>query len=308
MLKCTPPAIAPQKAIILSVFFLFSAILLIACAPVVSQTSAISTTPPATLAPTTIPTPFPPAPTATSVGCQEHIGTTSTVNVPSKLLKQPIELKVYTPPCYSASKPTRYPVLYMLHGQTYDDMQWPQLGLTAAADKLIATGQISPFIIVMPNETASMSDADSSKFGDALINEVIPWVDTNYATCDVRQCRAIGGLSRGGNWAVRIGMSHPDYFAAIGAHSAPLFYGDLNQINTWVSVLPAGEQVPMIYIDFGKSDEERDQMLQFDQELSSLGVVHQMVQFDGFHNADYWSAHVEQYLLWYSASLASPQG
>jgi enterochelin esterase-like enzyme len=232
----------------------------------------------------------------------------SVVNVPSKLLKQPTELRVYTPPCYSASATTRYPVLYMLHGQTYTDAQWQQLGLTTSTDQLIASRQISPFIIVMPNEAASMSDADTSKFGDALINEVIPWVDANYSTCDVRECRAIGGLSRGGNWAVRIGMSHPDYFAVIGAHSTPLFYGDLNRISAWIKATPDGTPTPMIYIDFGKGDEERDLMLQFDQELSRLGVAHQMIQFNGSHDADYWSAHVAQYLRWYSAALASPQG
>ena len=52
----------------------------------------------------------------------------------------------------------------------------------------------------------------------------------------------------------------------------------------------------------------RDLERQFDQQLTSLGVVHQMIQFNGFHNSDYWSAHVGQYLLWYSASLAAPQG
>jgi Enterochelin esterase and related enzymes len=296
------------KGIISALFFILCAGLFSACTPTAIQASAAPGLLASTLTPTALPATATAAPTPTSVGCQEEIGTISTVSVPSKLLKQPIELKVYTPPCYSASAAIRYSVLYMLHGQTYTDTQWQQLGLTAAADQLIKTGQIPPLLIVMPNEDASMSDADSSNFGEAIIQEVIPWVDQHYTTCDVRPCRAIGGLSRGGNWAVRIGLSHPDFFTAIGAHSTPLFYGDLSRLGTWTSAIPAGETAPMIYMDFGKSDEENDLMLQFDQQLSSLGVVHQMIQFNGFHNSDYWSAHVGQYLLWYSASLAAPQG
>lgn len=287
----------------LLVFSCFISLLLTACTSDLPHFPAelLTTTPTSTAAATTTPTATAPAP------CPEPAGTVTSVNVPGKTKKTSTALNVYTPPCYSSTNGIRYPVLYMLHGQTYDDTQWLQLGLTADADQLIASGQIAPLIIVMPNEADSMSDADTSTFGDVMINEVIPWVDQNYATCDVRECRAIGGLSRGGNWAIRLGLSHPDYFAVIGAHSAPLFYGDLNRITTWIKAIPSGSPTPMIYIDFGRSDEDKDEILQFNNELNDLGVVHQMVQFNGFHVNQYWAAHAAEYLRWYAASLAKPQ-
>jgi enterochelin esterase-like enzyme len=248
-----------------------------------------------------------PAPSPTNAACTEQTGTIITVSVPSQLEKQPTELKVYTPPCYSVQSSLRYPVLYMLHGQTYDDTQWIDLGLTAKADQMISGGSIPPMIIVLPDEAASMSDANTSKFSDAIIDEVIPWVDANFSTCAARACRAIGGLSRGGNWAIRIGLSHPDQFAVIGAHSAPLFYGDLNRVEGWIAALSPEDPAPMIYIDFGKSDEDLNDMLQFDKKLNHLGVAHQMLEFNGFHDAYYWSTHVEDYLQWYSQSLSEPQ-
>ena len=247
-------------------------------------------------------------PTATApASCTEPVGTVATVTVPGKAKKTSTELKVYTPPCYSSTAGIRYPVLYMLHGQPYDDNQWLQLGLTGDADQLISSGQIPALIIVMPNESASMSDADTSNFGDVMINEIIPWVDQNYATCNIRECRAIGGLSRGGNWAIRLGLTYPDHFAVIGAHSAPLFYGDLNRVPMWIKAIPAGSPAPMIYIDFGKSDEDKGEIQQFNDELNNIGVLHQMVQFNGFHDNQYWSAHAAEYLRWYAASLARPQ-
>ena len=252
------------------------------------------------------PTPLPgPTATAVSPACSETTGTVSTVLVPSQLAKKPTELKVYTPPCYSSAGIKKYPVLYMLHGQTYTDTQWIDLGLISKADNLISSGTIMPMIIVLPNEADSMSFADTSTFGDVMINEVLPWVDENYSVCAQKSCRAIGGLSRGGNWAVRIGLSHPELFAAIGAHSAPLFYGDLERVKNWTAAVSDDESLPMIYIDFGKSDEDRASMIQFDEELTSLGVVHQMLQFNGFHDADYWSAHVKDYLNWYSEAFAA---
>ena len=290
---------------------------------------------PTPAAPTPIPATFTatplPSPTVTPLvaGCTETSGQVQIVTVPTQLLKQGIELRVYTPPCYDPTDPARYSVLYMLHGQTYSDSQWQDLGLFSAADELIDSRQIYPFLIVLPNEADSVAFADTSAFGDALVEEVIPYVDEHFATCRLQACRGIGGLSRGGNWAVRIGFSNPELFAVIGAHSTPLFYGDLERLPKWAAAFPNGNQeivisratesnftnlvtieetltAPMVYLDFGKNDEGKTQMLAFDQSLSQLGVVHQMVEFDGYHDPDYWSAHLPLYLQWYAAALRAP--
>lgn len=248
-----------------------------------------------------------PLPTATSapVVCVVSNGKVITDSVPSKILHTPISLKIYLPQCYDPTGASRYPVLYMLHGQTYLNDQWLRIGIDTAADKLIADNQIQPFIIVMPQEDASTSDPYTAKFGDAVVQEVIPYVDDHLATCTDRSCRAIGGLSRGGNWAVRIGLSNPTLFSAIGAHSTPLFYGDLDKIPAWVKAADSLENVPVLYLDMGKSDENRENILQFEEMLSSLGVVHDYYQFIGFHEEKYWAAHVEDYLRWYSAHLSA---
>src|SRR3954468_1328418 len=53
---------------------------------------------------------------------------------------------VYLPPGYDSAARMRYPVLYMLHGMGADNHQWTNFGLTAEADHLILTGQITPMI------------------------------------------------------------------------------------------------------------------------------------------------------------------
>jgi enterochelin esterase-like enzyme len=244
-------------------------------------------------------------PTPTVPVCTETNGVVSDYSVPSKILTKPIAVKVYTPPCYDRS--VQYPVLYMLHGMTFLNDQWVRLGITSAADELIMSKEIAPMIIVMPQEDESLSDPGKSKYGDALINEVIPWVDQNLSTCNEQECRAIGGLSRGGNWAVRIGLSNPDLFAAIGAHSTPLFYSDLGRIGNWLRDIPANVRIPQIYMDMGKSDENREDIRRFDGELNRLKVIHEFYQFNGLHDEVYWSAHVRDYLRWYARVLAGAQ-
>jgi len=192
----------------------------------------------------------------------------------------------------------------MLHGQTYSNDQWIRVGITTTADRLIADKRIVPLIIVLPNEDASMSDPSTSEFGDAVVSDVVPWVDEHLNTCAERACRAIGGLSRGGNWAVRIGMSNMELFSAIGAHSTPLFFGDLTRIPKWVNSAPSLADVPVIFMDMGKGDENRAQILQFAEVLNDLGVVHEYYQFIGLHEEKYWSAHVEEYLRWYSVHMS----
>lgn len=244
-------------------------------------------------------------PTIMKETCKSQTGEIVDYAVPSEILTAPVALKIYFPPCYDETSTTRYPVLYMLHGQTYSNDQWIRIGITSAANKLIEEKRIDPLIIVMPNETSSMSDAATSKFGEAVVNEVIPWVDKHLNTCSTRSCRAIGGLSRGGNWAVRIGLSNLQLFSSIGAHSTPLFFGDLARLGNWVRQAPSIEEVPVLYLDMGKSDENRKEILQFEAELSRLGVVHDFYQFVGYHEEKYWSAHVEEYLRWYSAIFST---
>jgi enterochelin esterase-like enzyme len=118
----------------------------------------------------------------------------------------------------------------MLHGQAADNQQWIDLGLIDNIDLLIDAKVIQPMIIVMPYEVSWRTGPEESNFGAALINDVIPFMEENYRACAERACRAIGGLSRGGNWAVYLGFQYPEVFAAVGAHSAPLFYGELGRI------------------------------------------------------------------------------
>ncbi len=206
--------------------------------------------------------------------------------------------RIYLPPCYDDFD-QRYPVLYILHGDTETDQQWDDLGLDEWADNLIMGNEIHPLIIVMPRESTWI-DLPENPFGDQLVKTVIPWIDKNYRTLPDRHYRAVGGLSRGGNWAVRVGLLHWGLFGSIGAHSTPLFFGDLNRIESWIEVIPSA-MLPRIMIDIAEGDNQLVESNEFHQQLIELDVPVEHHLYPGLHNDSYWRAHLDEYLRWYSA-------
>ena len=235
--------------------------------------------------------------------CAYSSGSIEDISIESNLLTRPLAVKIYLPPCYNKARSPGYPVFYMIHGQTFENDQWQRLGLLTAADHLILAGSIRPMIIVMPYDVSWTIGPENSSFDEAFVKELIPYMDENYNSCPDRGCREVGGLSRGGNWAVYLGFAHPELFTAIGAHSAPLFYGEILRITT---ILQAGElsgKLPGIYIDVGNKDENINQVLTYVNLFKKYNVPYLFTEFAGYHSEDYWSAHVQDYLMWYSSQF-----
>jgi enterochelin esterase-like enzyme len=134
------------------------------------------------------------------------------------------------------------------------------------------------------------------------LEEVIPWIDAHYRTVPDRRHRAIGGLSRGAAWAVHLGLSQWGLFGSIGAHSLPVFWEDVPEIQRWIDQIPI-EVFPRIYLDIGNQDrpEVMKSALWFEELLTEDGIPHEWHLFSGEHNEVYWKSHVEQYLLWYAS-------
>lgn len=258
-----------------------------------TQTATLTPSPTPTSTSTTTPTP----------ACLHGVIEQHEVEDPG--LSQPLRFRVYLPPCYSAAPEQPYPVLYMLHGQSFDETQWDNLGIDEAADAMISSGEIQPLIIVMPGEDNWLENALSSRFGPALINQVIPWVDANYPTCPERACRALGGLSRGAAWAMRLGILHPELFTALGGHSLALFDGDVNYLPVLLTRMDASLR-PQIYLDVGDKDRWKDSMTVFVAKLKYIQMNPVFLVQPGGHNEDYWREHTPEYLRWYASQLQQP--
>jgi enterochelin esterase-like enzyme len=209
-------------------------------------------------------------------------------------------VRVYTPPCYAEQPQRSYPVLYLLHGQTYNDDQWDRIGADEAADALIAAGDLPPFLIVMPYYPRYQQPADNP-FAEAFIEEVLPWVEVNYRVIDDRASRAIGGLSMGGSWAIHFALTRPDLFGALGGHSPPVFPSEAGDVDDWLAAIPEA-QLPRIWLDIGDRDQAAilASATWFEQMLTDMGIEHEWHLFAGRHEEAYWSEHVTEYLRWYA--------
>jgi enterochelin esterase-like enzyme len=263
-------------------------------------------TPTATPTPTQTPTPTPTL-TPTPV-CTETRGRVEQRSYFSQTTGGEEAYRVYLPPCYDhVSRADRlYPVLYLLHGWPYDDAHWDVLGADEAADVGIQAGVLSPFIIVMPKGNEMMyirTSGGERSFESQVVNDLIPHVDATYRTLAEPGGRAIGGISRGGVWALEIGFLHTGLFSAVGAHSpalsvnlAPPPYDPFNLLTE------PGVSELRIYLDAGDSDWAKKRTEALHTTMDEHGIAHQFIVHTGGHQNGLWEAHVVEYLAFYTAA------
>ena len=229
---------------------------------------------------------------------------------------------VFLPADYVQSSRT-YPVLYMLHGVAGDASEWQSIGLLEAADRMIADGQIEPMLIVLPNGGANywVNHAGGARWGDYLVNDVVTSVDREFRTVPDRGSRAIGGLSMGGEGALRTAMLNPDVFGIAAAHSPSLrtaydqlspelqrLYGteaDWRAVSPlWLATDSDAAYRLNISLDVGEDDPWRPNVQLLHSRLTERGASHQLQVLPGEHAAEYWIGNVDRYLTFYSGAFS----
>ncbi len=195
-------------------------------------------------------------------------------------------------------------MLYLLHGQTYTDDQWIRLGAVRVLDDLIISGEAQPFIVVFPDDRYWNLEAGPG-FGDRLIEAVIPYIDSTYRTIPDRAHRAIGGMSRGAGWSLRLGLSHWELFSVIGLHSLAVLQKDASRVRDWINDIPPSSR-PQIFMDIGDNDQELLMAEQVESEFNAYDISHEWHLYSGAHTEEYWSAHVEEYIRWYAEQWNTP--
>jgi enterochelin esterase-like enzyme len=230
--------------------------------------------------------------------------------------------RVMLPPGYDADT-RRYPVLYMLHGVAGGSEEWQEIGLLAAADRMIQRGEIDPLLIVLPNGGANywVNQATGARWADYVVNDVVASVDRQYRTVDSPRARAIGGLSMGGEGALRIAMQNPNVFGIAGAHSPSLrtafdqFAPEIQELfgdqESWRAATPLWLVVDTdtaydltLAIDVGEDDPWRPNVELLHQRMLRRGITHRFEILPGEHAAEYWIDNVNHYLTFYASALA----
>ncbi len=233
------------------------------------------------------------APSVTPPDCRAQPGTFVVDEYLDADLPRSIPYRVYLPPCYDEANHEPLPVLLMLHGLLATDQQWQDLGIGAKADELIAAGEAPPFLIVLPWERRGL------EFESALVEHLLPYIQKAYHGATSRGLVAVGGLSRGGGWALRIGLKHPDVFGEVGLHSPAVLSPDLYYVGAWVAAIPPANR-PRLWVDIGDHDSLRSSVFDLTALLDELGYPYVWTFGPGDHTPNYWSGNLEAYLRWYS--------
>ncbi|HEY68302.1 MAG TPA: hypothetical protein G4N97_08550 [Thermoflexia bacterium] len=272
--------------------------------PLPTLTPTLTPTPMLTSTPTLTPTPTPTPTLTPTPTCTETTGRVEQHTYFSQTTGDEQPYRIYLPPCYDWTD-RHYPVLYLLHGWPYDEAHWDSLGADEAADAGIGAGTLPPLIIVMPGGSERLyvnTCGGDGSFEGQVINDLIPHVDETYHTWAEREGRAIGGVSRGGVWALEIGFRHPDLFAALGAHSpalsvnlAPPTY------DPFYLLKEPGVAALRIYLDAGDADWARGGTQALHEALDERNIAHEFVVHSGSHENGLWAANVAEYLAFYAA-------
>lgn len=148
------------------------------------------------------------------------------LKISSAVLGRDVAYAVHLPPDYGTST-RRYPVVYLLHGYTDNESGWIQFGEVGwAADRAVASGELPPMIIVMPDGGVAWYINDAAgkvRWEDMFVQELVPHIDATYRTRASREFRGVAGLSMGG-WGTLVHLfRHPDLFAAGAAFSAAVW-------------------------------------------------------------------------------------
>jgi len=254
------------------------------------------------------------------------------LSLPSEVLGRAWSYSVYLPPDYDRSQ-RAYPVVYLLHGIQGRHTDWLRYGDAAStADRLIASGESAPAILVFPDGGDSYwIDSDPvTGFGAierAFVEELIPYVDSTYRTIPTRRTRAIGGLSMGGYGALRIAFGHPELFGAVAAASpairetlaegdrippSPAFgvpfdrerYRAANPFGLLPAFAKSAARFPLP-VSLTAGDDDRlegllEGALDLHLALRAAGLSSELRIIDGGHGWDVWSAALPDALVFFS--------
>ncbi|MFC4387902.1 alpha/beta hydrolase [Gracilibacillus marinus] len=216
---------------------------------------------------------------------------------------------VYTPPGYSPKK--KYNTLYLLHGIGGDEYEWVnQMNPQNILDNLYAENKLEPMIVVFPNGRAMEDDrpigdifdpekvAAFERFEGDLLNDLIPYIESEYPVWKNRHHRALAGLSMGGGQSLNFGLTNLDTFSWIGAFSSAPNTKAPEELLTDPKKI--SKRLQLLFLSCGDTDYLLDVSENFHHSLTEKDIPHQWFLDQGGHEPAVWSSglyHFSQQLF-----------
>lgn len=244
--------------------------------------------------------------------------TQETISVATKNLPEPMKVNVFTPDVLSRPG-VRVPVIYLLHGYGGDYTNWARedAGIGRLADQygvmyVLPDGQDSWYVDSPLNPAVKMESF--------FVQDLVPYIDSHYATKAQPDQRAITGLSMGGHGALYLGSRHPEIWGNMGSMSGgvnlvpfmskwklPTIFGDpakfrqryveASAVNMVLRMKANGQN---IIFDCGSEDFFHKVNADLHQKLLDAKVPHEYTSRPGNHNWTYWINSIKYHTLFFS--------
>jgi predicted alpha/beta superfamily hydrolase len=191
-------------------------------------------------------------------------------NFHSRFLPSDRDLIVYLPPGYETDKKQRYPVLYLHDGQNLFDgatsfIKGAEWRVDETAQALIEKRAIKPLIIVgiyntgrdrideyTPTADPKYKGGKADLYGRLLVEELKPFIDSEYRTLKDAKNTGLGGSSLGGLVTLYLALKYPKVFGRAAVVS-PSVWWDKKMIVREVEALKKKTGL-RIWLDMGTKE------------------------------------------------------
>jgi enterochelin esterase family protein len=207
---------------------------------------------------------------------------------------------VYAPPRYDPRRSTRYPVLYLLHGNNDTASGWTDVGkANFILDNLLAEKKAVPMIIVMPwghaVPYAGSQSNNTATFGAIPDRGSDPQVEKKYRVARGRENRAIVGLSMGGGHALQIGLGHLELFSAVAAFSSAVPGNFESRFKPLLDDPDrTNKKLKQLWIGCGRQDSAFERNQKFSELLTAHKVRNTFYPTEGLHNFAIWRRYLAE--------------
>lgn len=207
--------------------------------------------------------------------------------------------------------------LYLLHGLSDDHSIW----LRRTSIERYASGLQLAVVMPAVNRSFYTDMAYGAKYWTFVSEELPARMRAMFPLSAAREYNFAAGLSMGGYGATKLGLSHPDRYAAVASLSGAMdigrrgkewpndyvaIFGDKNyDVQGTVSDLFAlADQVaasgtsPLLYQCCGTEDFLYEDNVRFREHARALSLPLTYEEGPGEHEWGYWDAHIQRVLAW----------
>lgn len=207
-------------------------------------------------------------------------------------------------------------VLWLLHGLSDDGTSWLRY---SRIDKYAKDNEL---VVVMPSVNRSMycDNVNGQNYFSFVANELPDYFEKVFNLSRKKEDNFIAGLSMGGYGAIKIGLTYPQRYAAVGSFSGVLSLEPLklaltsDMKNEFSFMLPAladtdsSELNPTalldaekhrgmkMYIACGLQDALMETNLMFKKRAEKLGLNFDYSFTNGNHEWDYWDEQLKGFI------------